>query len=448
MNGIGLLVLIAAAGQIGATPQIVPNREFGWQIDQENPDRALCYIVQLSPEKVEAMLKSNTIGVKRLESFSDMPPELVGRATRIVVRIGNDPLPQEPPLEVLRKMPLVNSSAADVTAGLGAGRFSDVDPQDVVTVQQGRTGTPALPTFPNQGTAGLPNATGRATGSTPPMPESWPVSPSTLGSNIGGDRTRDEPSRITDDRYQNQSQNTAGVAGNFTGNSGATPTPGYGPGAYEPNYGSPNPPSLGSEMYTGITPIQTPSPGFGSYPGNQGQGKYNPSTANSNNNSGQGQVTSGQFTPGGQFDQGGQLAPGGMGQGYGDGRYTPGLGGPPGANSGYANNGQGHFGGVSQVASNTSFPSLPPSGELSGQKPIALGGGSATGASTSSSDANKEAAAGSNQSTAFENILPAFFILSLLVNFYLGSLIRKLLTRYRALLANMRGQTTPNALSM
>ena len=104
---------------------------------------------------------------------------------------------------------------------------------------------------------------------------------------------------------------------------------------------------------------------------------------------------------------------------------------------------------MSQVASNTSIPSLPPSGDLTGQKPIAQGSGSATGAiSTSSSDANKEAAAGSNKSTAFENILPAFFILSLLVNFYLGSLIRKLLTRYRALLANMRGQATPNALSV
>jgi hypothetical protein len=39
-----------------------------------------------------------------------------------------------------------------------------------------------------------------------------------------------------------------------------------------------------------------------------------------------------------------------------------------------------------------------------------------------------------------------FFLLSLVVNVYLGMLIRKLLTRYRALLAN-RGQSTSGAYS-
>ena len=40
-----------------------------------------------------------------------------------------------------------------------------------------------------------------------------------------------------------------------------------------------------------------------------------------------------------------------------------------------------------------------------------------------------------------DGILQVFFLLSLVVNFYLGILIRKLLTRYRSLLMNVRSQT-------
>ncbi len=134
MNGIGLLVLIASAGQIGAT-QPTLSRDFGWEIDQRNPDKALCYIVQISPEIAATMERD------AYENTSNMPPELVGRATRIVVRIGNSLLPQEPSLEVLRTMPVVNSPP-DAIAQLGNSRMSDVEGKDVVPVQQDRTGAP------------------------------------------------------------------------------------------------------------------------------------------------------------------------------------------------------------------------------------------------------------------------------------------------------------------
>ena len=39
-----------------------------------------------------------------------------------------------------------------------------------------------------------------------------------------------------------------------------------------------------------------------------------------------------------------------------------------------------------------------------------------------------------------DNVVPVMFVLSLVVNFYLGMLIRKLLTRYRSLLSSVRGQ--------
>lgn len=440
MNGIGLLVLIAAAGQISATPRIAPNRDFGWEIDQQNPDRALCYIVQVSPEVAATMQRDAQ------ENTSNMPPELVGRATRIVFRIGNEILPQNPSLEELRSMPLVNSTA-NVTAQLGGGRMSEVEPNAVVNVQQDRTGPLGPPAFPNpssaRSTPSLPNASGRTTDRSPPMPDypdtgnssrqggsplanNWPGSAPMLGGNSGGDRSRDDSGSFTDNRFANQ--NTAGAAGNYSsGNGGINPNSGL-----NPNYGSPNPPSLNSqEMYTGgIAPIQTPRDGFGTYLGNQGQGKFNASTPSFNNNP--------NSNPS---------------QSYGDGRFTPGLGGPQGSNSAYPNNsGQAGYDG-GRIASNdvgaglnSSFPSLPTSESPTGQRSTTSGASGAD-RGNSASDGSNQSHAGSNKSAAFENILPAFFILSLLVNFYLGSLIRKLLTRYRALLANMRGQTSANVLS-
>ncbi len=43
--------------------------------------------------------------------------------------------------------------------------------------------------------------------------------------------------------------------------------------------------------------------------------------------------------------------------------------------------------------------------------------------------------------SGMENVVPVMFFLSLVVNFYLGMLIRKLLTRYRSLLSSVRSQT-------
>ncbi len=43
--------------------------------------------------------------------------------------------------------------------------------------------------------------------------------------------------------------------------------------------------------------------------------------------------------------------------------------------------------------------------------------------------------------TNVDGILQVLFLLSLVVNFYLGILIRKLLIRYRSLLTNVRSQT-------
>jgi len=46
-----------------------------------------------------------------------------------------------------------------------------------------------------------------------------------------------------------------------------------------------------------------------------------------------------------------------------------------------------------------------------------------------------------SERSGMNNIMPVLFVLSLVVNFYLGMLIRKLLTRYRSLLSSVRSQT-------
>ena len=130
MYRIGLFCLLLIQAQIGLSQQPADTtRDFGWMIDKD--DGALVYIVQVAPSQATQMQ------LNRLENLSDIPPELVGRTTRISVRIGTDPLPRTPSLAEIQKMPRYGT-ASDVTAALGPGRISDLEPGSVVNVQ-GRT---------------------------------------------------------------------------------------------------------------------------------------------------------------------------------------------------------------------------------------------------------------------------------------------------------------------
>lgn len=483
MNGIGLLVLIAAAGQITAAQTSGPNRDFGWELDTQNPDKALCYIIQLSPENVAEMQG------KAIEKRSDMPPELVGRATRILVRIGTDVLPQTPTLEELRNMPRFNSPA-DVTAQLGGGRLSDVDPSELQNVQQ-RGSNPPLPSFPGQSSAapqssGSPQFSGNAAGTVPPasgptMPRSnfsdsastdsanpidqakqldrgVPAFPTprantpvpnyadsgssqtdragttansgTLPNNAGAWRTptidesqrsRDEVNRTADNRSQTQG------GGNY-------PQSNYPQSTVPPNYDSRIPPSLDPSTMTSIPNRAAPNIGFGANSNGQNQGKFGLSTPGYDNFSGQG----GQVGQGTQYGQNGSYN-----QGYGGGQYSGQYGnGQFVGGNGQRPNGQNGFDGRDLIASNTTLP--PPNTNTSSpQQPPAKNSAS----EKSPGDTENNTLTSPSSSKTSENILSVFFLFSLVVNFYLGMLIRKLLTRYRALLANMRGQASPNAFS-
>lgn len=473
MNGIALLVLVLAAGQVTAAPAKTQNRDWGWEVDKEG---VLCYIVQLSPQKVAEMQDTGW------EYPSDMPEELVGRATRVVIRIGTALLPQSPSLEELKQMPRIHAPG-EVTAQLGPGRISDVESTPLYNVQQERT-TPALPSIggggggspapldpagnlANQaqqasealaekmrnlvrGTPEIPGGLSQTTtlppggsstaaaNDSPPLPgfpgaglpnkfntptagNTDPRATAATGENAGGwqsapqgtqspqnydERTRGDMARLDDNRNPGSSP-----AGNYQ-----QPRGGYGQEAYNGGYVDPrDPAALGREMFNGLPNRQTPVGSFGSFNGGN-PGNY---------------VSAGQ--------------PNGYGRemygtpGYNNPNLYPPSGLPPGGTAVYptdpatrlANNPAAAGGGTGNLPSTTAAPAATTPAPPPATESTTAGGGSRLPTEKSPS----------------QNILPVFFLLSLVVNLYLGWLISKLLKRYRALLASMRGQTTTNAYS-
>ncbi len=474
MNGIGLLVLIAVAGQVGFPQQQQLSRDYGWEIDTKSGDGALCFIVQVSPEDA---LRMQTQG---LENPADIPEELIGRAKRVAFRIGTAELPQNPSLEVLRTMPRLYAPS-DVTAQFDQiqGRMADVERESVVNVQQDRS-APALPNFggtaspapvldpaniidkakqgtgslidnlPNlaRGTPSAPFGSSNAladtyaprsapppnTGSQAPALPSFSGTPSSrfndqantqnpatantaaqnpMGSNLslpsttGGDwraslennRTRDETTRTAD-----RSSNNYGQGG--YNNYAQSNAPGF----------LPNPPSMDRELF-GLPTSQTPTPGFGSYPGSNNPGNNGQYAGNS----GQGGVNA---STAGQLGRG--YGTGGYGGGYSGGsNFQPGSGyrqtvAPQnvGADPGY------------RTASNLdpTLSQLPPNSNA--KSPADL---------NTDNDSQAQKAAVFSKTT--QGFLQVFLLLSLVVNCYLGYLISKLLTRYRSVLTNLRAQT-------
>ncbi len=490
MNGIGLLVLIAAAGQLSAAQPMAQNqnRDWGWEIDR---DKTLCYIIQLSPEKLQQMQNTGW------ELASDMPEELVGRATKVVIRLGTNLLPQTPSREELKTMPRVNSPV-DVTAQLGPGRISDVETDRLQQVQQDRS-APTLPSFSNapspqsldpnanladqaqaalnaqaeklknfvRGTPAIPDARSglglgasntnpatAATGNSPALPgfpgsssapnkfnsptipnpldgrannasnsTNWQTAaPPAYGQGVNDQqRTRDDMSRLADNRFPTSPNPTdyGAPPGTQTG----TQNSGYGQGTYAGNggYVPRDPTSLEQEMFNRLPSRQTPGGGFGSNNGVGYPGNYTSTNT--------GPLSDGY--PPNNFD--GRSNP----------NYNP--NGMP-SNSGYNPNGMpnnnGFTGdGVSRVAGNP----IGNNGQPGNIAPVTIP--TTTMVTTNKSGEASEPTIHPGKTKTAENILPVLFLLSLVVNFYLGMLIRKLLTRYRVLLANSRGHTTSNAYS-
>ncbi|MFN3190667.1 MAG: hypothetical protein ACE361_09110 [Aureliella sp.] len=167
MNGFSTLLFLLFA-QVGITPPPTvqsTERDFGWDIDRATGD--LFYIVQLSPTEVGIMEEVNERIAARQRSglpmqdpktgrpviqpeevFTDMPRELIGRVSRITVRIGDAILPRNPSLrDIPRRFPLYNTDEA-VASVLGRGNFADIESEKVVNAQNDR-GLPPLTNLPD-----------------------------------------------------------------------------------------------------------------------------------------------------------------------------------------------------------------------------------------------------------------------------------------------------------
>lgn len=87
----------------------------GWQPDQSGTYR---YIIQVSPEQLTELQKTGRI-------TSEIPDELIGRISRVELRVGGDPPPQDPPLEqVVARYPSPPDTEPATVRGQDSGDFS------------------------------------------------------------------------------------------------------------------------------------------------------------------------------------------------------------------------------------------------------------------------------------------------------------------------------------
>jgi hypothetical protein len=93
MNGLSTLLILALFGQVGGNLDFgSESRKFGWQINTETKE--LEYLIQISPAELPLMQDRNY----KQDMQSKIPRELVGRVQRVVVKIGEEVLPRNPPL--------------------------------------------------------------------------------------------------------------------------------------------------------------------------------------------------------------------------------------------------------------------------------------------------------------------------------------------------------------
>lgn len=481
MDGIRLLLLLVASAQVEAGTE----RDYGWQVK----DGFLEYIVQINPDKKRAM---ETLSV---ENASNMPPQLVGRASRVVVRFGNDILPREPSLEELERTPrLFEPPTVSAAAVLGEDKFRNLE--SPVRNIQGQGATPAFPTIPipdaSSLAGGLTDRAGEVANSlrnelterlSDVLPSSNTASSNTANTTVPGRGLPD--TGLLAQNLTNQS----GVAGSFldeTRGAGtskfnstapaANPpsTPAANPPASTParmpdlppsisanspfassnppstsmtnrnstlgngasNTNAPlNPPSLGAQST--LPQQRTPSPTFGTTPG-----LANSTTDWNNANPSATNYPPVMSQPNDRYNYAAQ------------GNLPPGFTSAPNP-SGYQN--------PTLVASNPAPYNQPNTAATDNQAAIGnpnSGAGLTAGASLtggagltrkqleealavqSKFDKNKDGQLTPDEYTpaSVDGILLTLFVVSLLVNLYLGHLIRKLLMRYRVVLTNVRSQ--------
>lgn len=463
MNGIPLLLLATTVGM-----------DFGWQPASDNPNM-LEYIVQLSPEEIQLL---NT---GKEELFSGIPRELKGRIDRVVIRMGREKLPQTPSLEQLRMTASVAGNPSILQAG-GSNQGSPVIPSTPpvgASPSANATGFSTidppkiLPSSPLN-TAGTPP--GFAAPTTPPANGSYDLLGSgayedllktqAANASTGGQLLPSNPSSYSNpNSYSNPAPSSNG------GSSGQLlPTPA---GATAPPSGtfssatSGNPNSLTQILPRDPAPttaVQNSFPSTSANPNNLPNGGWssvNPAASGANRPP-QGSVFN-NFANG-NMGNNPQIFPTGSVQGN-----NP-LSNNPQSNNTIAYNNnpqvQGYASGNINPAGNNNPPLLnnqpnpqlnnsswgPPPGVNGNNTSFVADRGPNPNGGLVNRDEQEEslsdkvaaeaakvdATTSELKRSGWENILQVLFLLSIVVNFYLGVLMHKLVLRYRNLLASVR----------
>jgi hypothetical protein len=473
MNGFKILLLLVASTQVASTQvawaqaEVGKERDYGWAINQA--DGVLEYIVQINPEKLLAMQQRSVKFPSGQETVSNMPRELVGRASRVVVRIGNEILPRVPSLEQLEREPRITDPlSAGSTAMLPPGRMQDVE-SGVFNIQQRET-PPTLPTLPNgldsnlSSRGNLIDEASKAAGSlldnvkvlrgdnNNSLSDAMPAfpDPTALAQNFnnqqGGasDFLNSSRGAATGGTKFNNTAPPAGTANSTNTNSGlSTPFPpnnttsnplgnattnannntaaGNPPNTL-PSYPDPRftPPSLNNPSTLPLQ--QTPSQGFGTSPGlaNRPGTNWNPSPTAPLTNPSYSQVQDPYANS--QYQQPNYTHAPTLGNQY---PATP------------LNNSQ--YAAPSQPPSNLGYDRVAMNNNLTNSQPPTKNAlRQVKRAPPTQTSLESETDALIDPSTRIDGVLQVLFLLSLVVNFYLGILIRKLLMRYRSLLTNVR----------
>jgi len=475
MNGIKLLLLLVASAQVEAGTE----RDYGWAVNKD--DGVLEYIVQINPDKKRAMEQRSVQFPNGQENVSNMPRELVGRASRVVIRFGTEVLPREPSLQELeRTQRLFEQPNASAAAMLGEGQLRDIE--SPVRNIQGQGLAPAFPALPN----GLAGAQGQAGGFSDQvgqpanslrnefserlsdaLPDSSLPGPNMLAQNManqaGGasaflneargatgagskfnstaqpansplspvaNLQTNSPARLPDfpatanANSPFASANQASINGANSRNNGLGSELGVG-NTTTPLYSADrlNPPSLNTQM--SLPQQRTPSSTFGTSPGlaSQASSEWN----NSLNPTAPGYSPS-MSQPQDNYNFGG--AP----------NYPPNY--TSTQNLGEAQNSTHTAMNNAPYNTSNNSNSTTPRKQTNGVSPLSPNQMEVALAVRDKFDKNKDGQLTPDEYTPanVDGILLTLFVVSLLVNLYLGHLIRKLLMRYRLVLTNVRSQ--------
>ncbi len=458
MNGIGLLMLLALSGQVGLGTE----RDYGWEFNQEG---VLQYIVQISPQKADMMRQQSVQFPNGVPVTSEIPAELVGRVGAIKILIGTQNLPRTPSLDELRRYPRASEAVpSSSTAQLGIPKYVEPELRPIVQADT----PPSLPSFPEGQGIQLSDAVNNTESEPGNLIDQAKNAALEIEAASAAPAARPDPSLLAQaggnnglaDSFMNslRTNNNNNSKFNNTGDPAASTANPVPTNTVNPNSQAGLPPLPATNPNTNSNPALNAGNGQRDNPnwqsqnlstGNSRTAFPNEGYANAPPNSGNFTAVAPQQTPSPTF--GSTPAFGNRGTAVGNGfpanSYAP----VPGTAS-YSQD-RGH----DRMASNVGTPTANP--VTTYQQPLQSvpSGGFAQGQANQSSPSNYngygrppgalgtgtgiETGTGQSPITATgDTALRLSFLTSLIVNVYLGFLMRRLLMRYRSLLVNARSQ--------